>query len=205
MQASRWRVRWADGGGRGAARALPAQNLTRRYPTLLRSADARQGHGPVRTTLVLGYAAYAACPVRLRLRRAHVGDRVPTVRRPTAVTGSSIKLSRRPHEAGSSGGSVPEPVWRRFHAELPPTRTPWCSRRKWADSRLSVNTAGHSTTPATRSGSRLVPHALKTPRPSLAISAGANVKVVTASDTRQRGDDVDRPSAQRRPAVADAL
>ncbi|BBY31498.1 tyrosine-type recombinase/integrase [Mycolicibacterium sediminis] len=129
-------------------------------------------------TLVLGY-----CGLRfgeaVALRRRHVGDRVLTVRSSaTAVTGrgiveSTTKTKRDRHVP------VPEPVWQRLKAELPadPNELVFPSRKggflplgeyRWAFDNAcdEVGIEG------------LVPHGLRHTTASLAISAGANVKVV---------------------------
>jgi integrase len=129
-------------------------------------------------TLVLGY-----CGLRfgeaVALRRRHVGDRVLTVRSSaTAVTGrgiveSTTKTKRDRHVP------VPEPVWKRLQAELPtdPNDLVFPSRKggflplgeyRWAFDNAcdEVGIEG------------LVPHGLRHTTASLAISAGANVKVV---------------------------
>jgi integrase len=131
-------------------------------------------------TLVLGY-----CGLRFgeaaALRRRHVGDRVLTVRASaTAVTGKGIvetttKTRRDRHVP------VPGPVWERLKDELPPpddlNALVFPSRKggyltlgeyRWAfdNACKAVGIEG------------LVPHGLRHTTASLAISAGANVKVV---------------------------
>lgn len=129
-------------------------------------------------TLVLGY-----CGLRfgeaVALRRKHVGDRVLTVRSSaTAVTGKGIvesttKTKRDRHVP------VPEPVWKKLNADLPtdPNALVFASRKggflplgeyRWAFDNAcdEVGIEG------------LVPHGLRHTTASLAISAGANVKVV---------------------------
>jgi integrase len=115
------------------------------------------------------------------LRRRHVGDRVLTVRASaTAVTGKGIvetttKTRRDRHVP------VPGPVWERLKDELPPpddlNALVFPSRKggyltlgeyRWAfdNACKAVGIEG------------LVPHGLRHTTASLAISAGANVKVV---------------------------
>ncbi len=129
-------------------------------------------------TLVLGY-----CGLRFgeaaALRRKHVGDRQLTVRASaTAVTGKGIvetttKTKRDRHVP------IPEPVWERLKDELPadPNALVFPSRKggflplgeyRWAFDKACdvVGIEG------------LVPHGLRHTTASLAISAGANVKVV---------------------------
>lgn len=129
-------------------------------------------------TLVLGY-----CGLRfgeaVALRRRHVGDRVLTVRSSaTAVTGKGIvesttKTKRDRHVP------VPEPVWLRLQAELPadPNALVFPSRKggflplgeyRWAFDNACAEVGIEG----------LVPHGLRHTTASLAISAGANVKVV---------------------------
>ena len=129
-------------------------------------------------TLVLGY-----CGLRFgeaaALRRRHVGDRELTVRASaTAVSGQGIvetttKTKRDRHVP------VPEPVWQRLVAELPddPNALVFPSRKggflplgeyRWAFDNACKATGIDG----------LVPHGLRHTTASLAISAGANVKVV---------------------------
>jgi len=129
-------------------------------------------------TLVLGY-----CGLRfgeaVALRRRQVGDRVLTVRSSaTAVTGKGIvesttKTKRDRHVP------VPEPVWQRLHPELPtdPNALVFPSRKggflplgeyRWAFDNACEDVGIEG----------LVPHGLRHTTASLAISAGANVKVV---------------------------
>jgi integrase len=129
-------------------------------------------------TLVLGY-----CGLRfgeaVALRRRNVGDRVLTVRSSaTAVTGKGIvesttKTKRDRHVP------VPEPVWQRLQAELPadPNALVFPSRKggflplgeyRWAFDNACEDVGIEG----------LVPHGLRHTTASLAISAGANVKVV---------------------------
>ncbi|WP_308197426.1 site-specific integrase [Candidatus Mycolicibacterium alkanivorans] len=129
-------------------------------------------------TLVLGY-----CGLRfgeaVALRRRHVGDRVLTVRASaTAVAGKGIvesttKTKRDRHVP------VPEPVWLRLEADLPadPNALVFSSRKggflplgeyRWAFDNACAEVGIEG----------LVPHGLRHTTASLAISAGANVKVV---------------------------
>ncbi|WP_108924582.1 tyrosine-type recombinase/integrase [Mycobacterium montefiorense] len=129
-------------------------------------------------TLVLGY-----CGLRfgeaVALRRRHVGDRVLTVRSSaTAVTGKGIvesttKTKRDRHVP------VPGPVWEKLKAELPadPNALVFPSRKggflplgeyRWAFDNACEDVGIDG----------LVPHGLRHTTASLAISAGANVKVV---------------------------
>ena len=129
-------------------------------------------------TLVLGY-----CGLRfgeaVALRRRHVGDRMLTVRSSaTAVTGKGIvesttKTKRDRHVP------VPEPVWKKLKAELPahPNAQVIPSRKggflplgeyRWAFDNACADIGIDG----------LVPHGLRHTTASLAISAGANVKVV---------------------------
>lgn len=159
---------------------LPQQiEKERRYLThaeLLRLAKAT---GRFETlTLVLGY-----CGLRFgeaaALWRRHVGDRQLTVRASaTAVKGKGIietstKTRRDRHVP------VPEPVWQRLKDELPddPNALVFPSRKggflplgeyRWAFDN-ACKTVGID---------GLVPHGLRHTTASLAISAGANVKVV---------------------------
>ncbi|WP_167759325.1 site-specific integrase [Mycobacterium sp. PS03-16] len=128
--------------------------------------------------LVLGY-----CGLRfgeaVALRRRHVGDRMLTVRSSaTAVTGKGIvesttKTKRDRHVP------VPEPVWKKLKAELPadPNALVFPSRKggflplgeyRWAFDNACADIGIDG----------LVPHGLRHTTASLAISAGANVKVV---------------------------
>ncbi|SRX94732.1 site-specific recombinase XerD [Blastococcus saxobsidens DD2] [Mycobacterium shimoidei] len=151
----------------------------RRYLThaeLLRLARATERFETL--TLVLGY-----CGLRFgeaaALRRKHVGDRQLTVRASaTYVTGSGIvetttKTNRTRHVP------VPEPVWQRLKRELSdkPDALVFPSyrgghlpieeyRRAFDKGCAAVGIEG------------LVPHGLRHTTASLAISAGANVKVV---------------------------
>jgi integrase len=129
-------------------------------------------------TLVLGY-----CGLRFgeaaALRRRHIGEREITVRASaTAVTGQGIvetdtKTKRTRHVP------IPRPVWDRLKDELPkdPNALVFPSRKggilplgeyRWAfdNGCNAVGIVG------------LVPHGLRHTTASLAISAGANVKVV---------------------------
>jgi integrase len=159
---------------------LPEQaERERRYLThveLLRLAAAA---GRFETlTLVLGY-----CGLRFgeaaALRRKHVGERELVVRASaTAVTGKGIvetdtKTKRARHVP------IPEPVWQRLKAELPdqPNALVFPSRKggflplgeyRWAFDRACAEVGVDD----------LVPHGLRHTTASLAISAGANVKVV---------------------------
>lgn len=119
---SRWRVRWVDGGGEEHSKSFQ-RKPDAQVPDPCRTVDARQGHGPVRNAhlgaRLLRLTAVYGLGEAVALRRKHVGDRVLTVRSsPTAVTGKGIvesttKTKRDRHVP------VPEPVWRRLHAELP--------------------------------------------------------------------------------------
>jgi integrase len=129
-------------------------------------------------TLVLGY-----CGLRfgeaVALRRKHVGERVLTVRSSaTAVTGKGIvesttKTKRDRHVP------VPEFVWKKLEAVLPadPNALVFPSRKggflplgeyRWAFDNACAEVGIDG----------LVPHGLRHTTASLAISAGANVKVV---------------------------
>jgi integrase len=159
---------------------LPHQTeLERRYLTheeLLKLAKATERFETL--TLVLGY-----CGLRfgeaVALRRRHVGDRELTITASaTAVTGKGMvetgtKTKRTRHVP------VPEPVWKRLKDELPgdpnalvfPGRSGGyltLSEYRWAFDKgcQAVGIDG------------LVPHGLRHTTASLAISAGANVKVV---------------------------
>jgi integrase len=127
---------------------------------------------------VLGY-----CGLRFgeaaALRRKHVGDRVLIIRASaTAVTGKGIvetatKTKRDRHVP------VPEPVWERLKDELPddPNALVFPSRKggylTLGEYRWSFNNACKAV-----GIDGLVPHGLRHTTASLAISAGANVKVV---------------------------
>jgi integrase len=154
-------------------------DLERRYLThseLLSLAAATERFETL--TLVLGY-----CGLRfgeaVALRRRHVSDREITVfNSATSVTGRGIvesptKTRRARHVP------VPEPVWQRLKSELPqdPNALIFPSRKggylplgeyRWAfdNACRSIGIEG------------LVPHGLRHTTASLAISAGANVKVV---------------------------
>jgi integrase len=108
-----------------------------------------------------------------------VGDRVLTVRSSaTAVTGKGIvesttKTKRDRHVP------VPEPVWQKLHAELPadPNALAFPSRKggflplgeyRWAFDNACGDVGIEG----------LVPHGLRHTTASLAIGAGASVKVV---------------------------
>lgn len=160
---------------------LPEQTeRERRYLTheeLLRLANAAGDYATM--TLVMGY-----CGLRISeaaaLRRKHVGDRELTIRASaTYVTGqgvveSSTKTKRDRHVP------VPAPVWKRLTAELPTepnalvfpsligNRYMSVDEYRWRFDKAcaSVGIAG------------LTPHGLRHTTASLAISAGANVKVV---------------------------
>jgi integrase len=130
-------------------------------------------------TLVLGY-----CGLRFgeaaALRRRHIGDRELTVRASaTAVTGKGIVESDTTKAKRARHVPVPEPVWARLSKELPddPSALVFPSRKgghlplgeyRWAFDKAcrAVGIEG------------LVPHGLRHTTASLAISAGANVKVV---------------------------
>lgn len=128
--------------------------------------------------LVLGH-----CGLRfgeaVALRRRHVGDRVLAVRSSaTAVTGKGIvesttKTKRDRHLP------VPEPVWKKLKAELPadPNALVFPSRNggflplgeyRWAFDNTCADVGIDG----------MVPHGLRHTTASLAIGAGANVKVV---------------------------
>jgi integrase len=159
---------------------LPEQNeRERRYLShaeLLLLAEAADRFETL--TLVLGY-----CGLRfgeaVALRRRHVGDRVLTVRSSaTAVTGKGIvesttKTKRDRHVP------VPEPVWKRLQADMPtdgnalvfPSRKGGflpLGEYRWAFDNACAEVGIEG----------LVPHGLRHTTASLAISAGANVKVV---------------------------
>jgi len=95
----------------------------------------------------------------------------------TAVTGRA-SLSRRPRQAGSSGCQYLNLFGRGSMLSCPPTRTHLCFPVVKAGSCLSVNTLGIRQRVRRRRDRRLVPHGLRHTTASLAISAGANVKVV---------------------------
>jgi integrase len=129
-------------------------------------------------TLVLGY-----CGLRFgeaaALRRKHVGDRELTVMASaTAVTGQGI-VETGTKTKRSRQVPIPEPVWQRLKKELPtesnalvfPGRNGGylsLGEYRWAFDKgcKAVGIEG------------LVPHGLRHTTASLAISAGANVKVV---------------------------
>jgi integrase len=159
---------------------LPQQTeKERRYLTHAELLKLARATGRFETlTLVLGY-----CGLRFgeaaALRRKHVGDRQLTVRASaTAVKGKGIvetttKTRRDRHVP------VPEPVWQRLKDELPddPNALVFPSRKggflplgeyRWAFDN-ACKTVGID---------GLVPHGLRHTTASLAISAGANVKVV---------------------------
>lgn len=129
-------------------------------------------------TLILGY-----CGLRFgeaaALRRKHVGDRELTVRSSaTYVTGrgiveSTTKTNRARHVP------VPGPVWDRLKAELPgnPNALVFPSRR---GGHLPIEEYRRAFDKACEAVgiTGLVPHGLRHTTASLAISAGANVKVV---------------------------
>jgi integrase len=129
-------------------------------------------------TLLLGY-----CGLRFSeaaaLRRKHVGDRELTIRSSaTYVTGSGIvetttKTNRARHVP------VPEPVWERLQNELPtdPNALVFPSHR---GGHLPIEEYRRAFDKACKAVgiTGLVPHGLRHTTASLAISAGANVKVV---------------------------
>ncbi len=129
-------------------------------------------------TLVLGY-----CGLRFgeaaALRRKHVGDRELIVRSSaTYVTGSGIvetttKTNRARHVP------VPEPVWERLRDELPiePNALVFPSHR---GGHLPIEEYRRAFDKGCKAVgiTDLVPHGLRHTTASLAISAGANVKVV---------------------------
>lgn len=129
-------------------------------------------------TLVLGY-----CGLRFgeaaALRRKHVGDRELTIRTSvTYVTGSGIvetttKSNRTRHVP------VPGPVWNRLADELPsdPKALVFPSHR---GGHLPIEEYRRAFDKACQAVgiTDLVPHGLRHTTASLAISAGANVKVV---------------------------
>lgn len=159
---------------------LPEQiERERRYLTHAELLALASAMGRFKTlTLVLGY-----CGLRfgeaVALRRRHVGDKVLVVSSSaTAVKGKGIvesttKTSRSRHVP------VPEPIWLELRAELPADRNALVfpgreggflplGEYRWAfDNACSdVGIEG------------LIPHGLRHTTASLAISAGANVKVV---------------------------
>ncbi len=129
-------------------------------------------------TLVLGY-----CGLRfgetVALRRKHVGDRVLTVMSSaTAVPGKGIVESTTKTKVGRHV-PVPEPVWRLLEVELPadPNALVFPGRAggflplgeyRWAFDKACEHLGIEG----------LVPHGLRHTTASLAISSGANVKVV---------------------------
>lgn len=158
---------------------LPEQaERERRYLTHGELLNLAKATGRFETlTLVLGY-----CGLRFgeaaALRRRHVGDRELTIRASATATGQGIvetdtKTKRTRHVP------VPEPVWQRLKDELPddPNALVFPSRKgghfplgeyRWAfdNACKALDIDG------------LVPHGLRHTTASLAISAGANVKVV---------------------------
>lgn len=130
-------------------------------------------------TLVLGYCGLRFGEVAA-LRRRHVGDRELTLRASaTAVTGPGIVETDTTKTKRTRQVPVPEPVWQRLKAELPgdPDALVFPGRKgghlplgeyRWAFDKacIAVGIDG------------LVPHGLRHTTASLAISAGANVKVV---------------------------
>ncbi|OBI53483.1 hypothetical protein A5707_11330 [Mycobacterium kyorinense] len=161
---------------------LPAPTeRERRYLThteLLQLANAMGPYGTL--TLVLGY-----CGLRFgeaaALRRRHVGDRELTIRASASgVAGKGIvETTTKTNRARQV--PVPEPVWERLSAELPdePNALVFPSR---------VNGGGYLSVDEYRwrfdkacadvGIDGLTPHGLRHTCASLAISAGANVKVV---------------------------
>lgn len=126
-------------------------------------------------TLVLGY-----CGLRfgeaVALRRRHVGDRVLTVRSSaTAVTGKGIvESTRRDRHV-----PVPEPVWKRLQADMPTDANALMfPSRKGGFLPLGEYRWAFDNACAEVGIEGLVPHGLRHTTASLAISAGANVKVV---------------------------
>jgi integrase len=129
-------------------------------------------------TLVLGY-----CGLRFgeaaALRRKHVGDRELLVRSSaTYVTGKGIvesttKTNRERHVP------IPGPVWDRLRPELPsdPNALVFPSHR---GGHLPIEEYRRASDKACNAVgiTGLVPHGLRHTTASLAISAGANVKVV---------------------------
>lgn len=151
-------------------------------------------------TLVLGY-----CGLRFgeaaALRRRHVGDRELTVRASaTAVAGQGIVETDTTKTKRTRHVPVPEPVWERLRDDLPddldalvfPSRKGGhlpLGEYRWAfDAALKAaqesakaareREVAASGKAATREMPYLTPHGLRHTTASLAISAGANVKVV---------------------------
>jgi len=150
-------------------------------------------------TLVLGY-----CGLRFgeasALRRRDVGDRVLTVENSATHVAKQGIVETATKTSKVRRVPVPEPVWDVLEAELPhePDAFVWPSRKgehlplgeyRWAfDNALKVVTADSNAKrakevaeqgkPTTRPFPVLTPHGLRHTCASLAISAGANVKVV---------------------------
>ncbi len=153
----------------------------RRYLTLAELLRLAKATGRFETlTLVLGL-----CGLRFgeaaALRRKHVGDRELTIRASaTHVTGKGIlesdttKSSKRARHV-----PVPGPVWERLKTELPDDPSALVFPRFWGgilpieEYRLAFDKAC-----AEVGIEGLTPHGLRHTTASLAISAGANVKVV---------------------------
>lgn len=159
---------------------LPQQSeRERRYLTHAELLALARAAGRFETlTLVLGY-----CGLRFgeaaALRRKHVGDRELTIRASaTHVTGKGIvesttKTKRTRHVP------VPGPVWERLKGELPDDPNALVFRRRRGGLLPIEEYRREFDKACAELGIEgLVPHGLRHTTASLAISAGANVKVV---------------------------
>ena len=129
-------------------------------------------------TLVLGY-----CGLRfgeaVALRRRHVGDRVLTITASaTHVTGKGI-VETTTKTKRSRQVPVPEPVWQRLKDELPDDGNVLVfPRQRGGLLPIEEYRRAFDTACAEVGIEGLTPHGLRHTTASLAISAGANVKVV---------------------------
>ncbi len=129
-------------------------------------------------TLVLGY-----CGLRfgeaVALRRRHVGDRVLTITASaTHVTGKGI-VETTTKTKRSRQVPVPEPVWQRLKDELPDDGNVLVfPRQRGGLLPIEEYRRAFDKACAEVGIEGLTPHGLRHTTASLAISAGANVKVV---------------------------
>lgn len=153
----------------------------RRYLTHAELLSLAKATGQYETlTLVLGY-----CGLRFgeaaALRRRHVGDRELTIRASASgVAGRGIVETSTKTYRGRQV-PVPEPVWERLSAELPDDANALVfPSRVNGDGYLSVDEYRWRFDKACADAGieGLTPHGLRHTCASLAISAGANVKVV---------------------------
>ncbi len=169
-QGSLARVRWAERAQQELQRKLRAQVPT--HAELLMLARPRAGSKRhLGARLLRLTAVYGS--VRLLPRGASMWGSRWVRSSPTAVHRHRWKPTTKTKRSSRTS------AWSRLAQALPscpPTRTPWCSPAVRADSCLSVNTAGRQRRRPGRDSAGT--DGWGTPRPALAISAGANVKVV---------------------------